>query len=69
MMGYSELPSSTFLPYLVHFLKENTAVCFFLQKSFLFFLLFLILESESTEIYTHYVMKTCSEFFNNNVQK
>ena len=32
--GCSELPSSTFLPSLVRFFKENTAVCFFLQKYF-----------------------------------
>ena len=28
----TELPTSTFLPYFVRFLKENTAVRFFLQK-------------------------------------
>ena len=28
----TELPTSTFLPYFVRFLKENTAVCFYLIK-------------------------------------
>ena len=53
----AELPTSTFLPYFVRFLKENTAVCFYLIKCFfeisLFF--FFLLESESSEIYTHYL--------------
>ena len=57
----TELPTSTFLPYFVRFLKENTAVRFFLQKyvflksDFFFFFFFFILESESYEIYTHYL--------------
>ena len=34
----AELPTSTFLPYFVRFLKENTAVRVFLQKYVVFFL-------------------------------
>ena len=49
-MTSSELPTSTFLPYFVRFLKENTAVRFFLQKyvfqnfnfNFIFIFLFFI---------------------------
>ena len=73
---HTELPTSTFLPYFVRFLKGNTAVRFFLQKYvfqnfvffffFFFFFFFLILESITHIIY---VMKTWSEFLNNNVQK
>ena len=53
------MPTSTFLPYFVRFLKENTAVRFF-PPIFFFF----ILESESSHII--YVMKTWSEFLNDN---
>ena len=70
----AELPTSTFLPYFVRFLKENTAVRFFLQKYvvvffcfFFFFFFFFILVLKFTRII--YVMKTWSEFLNNNVQK
>ena len=53
-MPHSELPTSMFLPYFVRFLKENTAVCMFLfDKIHVFF--FFLLESESSEIYTHYL--------------
>ena len=59
----TELPTSTFLPYFVRFLKENTAVRFFLQKYvFVFFdffvvflLLFLFVFCTGSEIYTHYL--------------
>ena len=55
----TELPTITFLPYFVRFLKENTAVCFYLIKyvflKFHFFFFFFLLESESSEIYTHYL--------------
>ena len=71
----AELPTSTFLPYFVRFLKENTAVRFFLQKyvycfffRFFFFIFFyLFFYTKFTRII--YVMKTWSEFLNNNVQK
>ena len=36
-MMSTELPTSTFLPYFVRFLKDNTAVRFFLQIFFFFF--------------------------------
>ena len=43
-VSWAELPTSTFLPYFVRFLKENTAVRFFLQKyvfqNFVFFFFF-----------------------------
>ena len=77
----AELPTGMFLPYFVRFLKENTAVRFVLQKYaffffpifFIFYFLFIIifLNYTGSEIgYTHYlnVMKTWSEFLNNNVQ-
>ena len=66
--AHAELPTSTFLPYFVRFLKENTVVRFFLQKyvfQLLLFFFFYILESITHIIY---VMKTWSEFLNN-VQK
>ena len=63
----SELPTSTFLPYFVRFLKENTAVRFFLQKYvffyfdflffiylFIYFFIYFFLNTGS-EIYTHYL--------------
>ena len=69
--GGADLPTSTFLPYLVRFLKGNTAVRFFLQKYvfqiFFFFFFFFPLESESSTLHTLF-MKTWSEFLNN-VQK
>ena len=74
---HADLPTSTFLPYLVRFLKGNTAVRFFLQKYvfqnfvffffFFFFFFFPPLESESSTLHTLF-MKTWSEFLNN-VQK
>ena len=70
----AEMPTSTFLPYFVRFLKENTVVRFFPPKYvfFLFFLFFYIFYIGEWKFYiTHiiYVMKTWSEFLNDNVKK
>ena len=74
------MPTSTFLPYFVRFLKENTAVRFSRQNTFLkfiyfFFFFFIFFFNNNTgewKFYiTHiiYVMKTWSEFLNDNVKK
>ena len=65
----SDLPTSTFLSYLVRFLKGNTAVRFFpakirFSKLFFFYFFILPLESESSTLHTLF-MKTWSEFLNN----
>ena len=64
---HKELPTSTFLPYFVRFLKENTAVRFFLPKYIFFFFYWRVKVLKFTHII--YVMKTWSEFLNNNVEK
>ena len=51
--GEAELPTSTFLPYFVCFLKENTAVRFFLQKYWRVKVLH----------YTHYLCYECQSFW------
>ena len=77
------MPTSTFLPYFVRFLKENTAVRFFPPKYvfkifdyyylfFFFFFFFFFYNTGEWKFYiTHiiYVMKTWSEFLNDNVKK
>ena len=62
---HAEMPTSTFLPYFVRFLKENTAVRFF------FFFFFFFNTGEWKFYITHiiYVMKTWSEFLNDNVKR
>ena len=65
---YTEMPTSTFLLYLVRFLKGNTAVRFLLQKYvFSIFFFFFFYTGEWKFYITHiiYVMKTWSEFLNN----
>ena len=56
----TEMPTSTFLPYFVRFLKENTAVRFFPPKYvfnfFFFFFFFFILESESSTVHTLFML-------------
>ena len=66
------MPTSTFLPYFVRFLKENTAVRFFPPKYVFFFFFFFFYNTGEWKFYiTHiiYVMKTWSEFLNDNVKK
>ena len=70
-VAVAEMPTSTFLPYFVRFLKENTAVRFF-PIFFFYFFLFLFFKTGEWKFYiTHiiYVMKTWSEFLNDNVKK
>ena len=51
----TEMPTSTFLPYFVRFLKENTAVRFSRQNTF-FFYFFFLLESESSTLHTLFML-------------
>ena len=60
----SEMPTSTFLPYFVRFLKENTAVRFSRQNTFLKILLFFfILESESSTLHTLFMLWKLGQSF------
>ena len=59
-MCYAEMPTSTFLPYFVRFLKENTAVRFFPPKYvffffYSFFFFFFLYWRVKALHYTHYL--------------
>ena len=64
-----EMPTSTFLPYFVRFLKENTAVRFFPPKyvfkiiDFFFFFFFFLLESESSTLHTLFMLWKLGQSF------